>query len=191
MLRPGGLLILHTPNARCFSFRIMRSHHRYFVPPEHLCFWSREGFGKAASATSLDLIEVQEMEGDHQFRELLAWLLKAKFLRPSRWDMSHSEAVDHAGLKGHQYPSLFVSAFGTCFERVGANQILCVLRRKANTAHHNAKPAWPSADAFVTEDLCRPVPEERDEIRRRHSVLNHHLSLNNGDSRLMQGNLRS
>jgi 2-polyprenyl-3-methyl-5-hydroxy-6-metoxy-1,4-benzoquinol methylase len=131
ILRPGGVLILHTPNARCFSFRIMRGHHRYFIPPEHLCLWSARGFDEAARKASLEIVSIQALEGDHQFRELLAWFLKAKFLHAARWNMSGWKENPRLDSKQSARRSPLASAFNRCFEQLGGNQILCVLKRNS------------------------------------------------------------
>lgn len=131
MLRPGGVLILHTPNARCFSFRIMRGHHRYFIPPEHLCLWSARGFKEAARKASLEIALIQALDGNHQFRELLAWFLKLKFLRTPRWNMSGSKESTNIESNETPHRTSLASVFSSAFEQFGANQLLCVLRHKS------------------------------------------------------------
>ena len=40
VLRPGGLLVINTPNASSFPARVFGKHWHLIVPPEHLCYFS-------------------------------------------------------------------------------------------------------------------------------------------------------
>ncbi len=58
VLRPGGLLIIATGNARSLPWRLLRSRNMYCICPEHLAFVSPQWCANIAPSVGLEIVSV-------------------------------------------------------------------------------------------------------------------------------------
>jgi 2-polyprenyl-3-methyl-5-hydroxy-6-metoxy-1,4-benzoquinol methylase len=60
-LRPGGRLIVLTPNSRSYCHRIFGRHWQHLDPPRHLHVFSRSSLEKCAAAARLRLVRIRSL----------------------------------------------------------------------------------------------------------------------------------
>ncbi len=58
ILKPGGMLIVLTPNAASLSHRIFKSHWRGLEPPRHLHIFTLDSMGRALESSGLKCVAV-------------------------------------------------------------------------------------------------------------------------------------
>lgn len=82
-LRPGGLLILSTPNADCTD----RAHRddAFDLPPHHMGRFNAEIFGKIAHEFGLEVVAIKAERRRHSTEEVSALAQKSVVFRMARW----------------------------------------------------------------------------------------------------------
>lgn len=77
LLKPGGVLFVHTPNSSSFSARLLKQHWFHFKPREHLVYFSKKGLQMTLERAGFNRVEV---------RASFSWLtLKCVLVRLKRW----------------------------------------------------------------------------------------------------------
>ena len=83
-LKPGGYLVLYTPNIHSLSFELMGAAQNVLLPFEHVCFYDKKSFEHLAQRASLnihtletfgfdimDYLLMKEHEDDYPYTEKL------------------------------------------------------------------------------------------------------------------------
>ena len=83
VLVPGGVVCVRLPNAASPAFRVCGVHHNTVIPPEHLTWWTPGALCGCMESVGLEVLQCTTWGGRQQFKDMLAYFLKGKFLRPA------------------------------------------------------------------------------------------------------------
>lgn len=73
LLKPGGLLVIEVPSIEHWSIRLLRKHHRHFVP-DHLFFFAPRTLTQLLASQGFDKIKVTNSRRSLSIAALLEWL---------------------------------------------------------------------------------------------------------------------
>lgn len=91
LLKPGGVLFVHTPNASSFTAKLLKRNWFHFKPGEHLVYYSKKGLETALVRAGFSEVKV---------RATFSWLtLQCILVRLKRWGWQWLSVFDFL-LKG-------------------------------------------------------------------------------------------
>lgn len=129
---PGGLLCVLTPNIKNVAARICRCHHRSVIPPAHLTYWSARPLQFLARQFGLVPLRLYSSGGAWDLKEILAYLLRLRFLRRAPATLPMTPFVEG---KGKAARSLYSAVLrlsrlvATLMERIGGEELVGIFRR--------------------------------------------------------------
>ena len=64
MLKPGGLMIVITPNLDSLAARLLASTWEWFIPPAHLFYFSPRSLSQLSNRLGLEVLQMTTRRGD-------------------------------------------------------------------------------------------------------------------------------
>ena len=83
LLRPGGILVLRTPNINSAVAKLAGARWEWLSPPDHICMFSAQSIGSLLRASGFGVLRMQTAHGNTSnawYEVLRSWALLA--LRP-------------------------------------------------------------------------------------------------------------
>ena len=111
-LKPGGILIINTPDAGSLYARLLGSHWHLFVPPEHLVYFNRHSMRTALEQTGYRVISISTVGKKFTLPYIFKTLYMWQHLSLWKWLSEHTQGtwIRHIALPLNLFDNMFVVA---------------------------------------------------------------------------------